>query len=53
MSHLFRNLAALDAGVPGKDGVVGNTTNSNSATFLNVDLDGATGMAEAAKRKMS
>jgi hypothetical protein len=52
MSHLFRNLTTLNAGVPRKDGVVGNTTNGDCLTVLHIDLDGATGVAEAAKRQV-
>jgi hypothetical protein len=52
MSHLLGNLPPLDACVPGKDGVVGNTTNGDCLAVLHIDLDGATGVAEAAKRQV-
>ena len=53
MSHLFGNLATLNTGVPRKDGVIGNSTDGNRSSILDVDLDWATGMAEAAKRYVS
>jgi hypothetical protein len=52
MSHLFRNLTTLNAGVASKDRIVGNTTNGDCLTVLHIDLDGATGVAEAAKRQV-